>query len=52
MTKRKVIAKLKYFNKWRRGADIKMPIPAEIGETIDEAIKLLEKGDKCQYQNT
>lgn len=31
---------LSHANKWRRGANIPMPDPAELGKAIDEAIRL------------
>lgn len=37
----KTIIELEYYNKWRRGKDIKMPSPTKLGLTIDRAIKLL-----------
>lgn len=42
MNKSEVIAKLDYFNNWRRGEDLAQPDPKKIGEVIDEAIKLLK----------
>ena len=42
MKTKQVIDKLKEFNAWRRGAEIPMPNPTEIGVTIDRAVKLLE----------
>jgi len=45
MTKKECIVFLKNYNQWRRGAEIPMPAPREIGQAIDKAIKLLE-GEK------
>ena len=42
MTGKKAIKILKYANRWRRGEDIKMPDPKELGEAIDVAITILE----------
>ena len=39
----KTIKELHTFQKWRRGANIEMPSPKEIGITIDNAIKILRK---------
>lgn len=53
MTGKQAIKILKRANKWRRGAEIKMPDPKELGEAIDVAITILEsyakKGelDRC-----
>ena len=39
----KIIEKLEYLQKWRRGSnDIPQPSPRDVGETIDEAIKVLK----------
>jgi hypothetical protein len=35
MTLKQAIKLLKYHQKWRRGADIVMPSPRQIGEAID-----------------
>lgn len=37
-----VAAGLRRYNEWRRGADIKPPNPAEVGELIDAAVEVLE----------
>ena len=37
----RLVRRLSNFQKWRRGANIKMPDPKEIGETIDGAIRNL-----------
>jgi hypothetical protein len=42
MTLTQCIERLKKYQKWRRGADIKQPNPKEIGETLDTVIKYLE----------
>ncbi len=34
---------LSRYNKWRRGADIPQPDPKDIGEAIDEAIRLMRQ---------
>ena len=36
------IATLIKFNKWRRGAEMPMPSPKEIGEAIEIAIHLMK----------
>ena len=38
---KKIINHLHYFQKWRRGANIKQPNPTEIGKAIDGAIREL-----------
>lgn len=45
MGKLQVIRKLAEYNRWRRGGSGPMPTPKEIGETIDEAIRLLKKSE-------
>ena len=42
MTGKQAIKILKRANKWRRGAEIKMPDPKELGEAIDVAVIILE----------
>lgn len=37
-----LIQRLKTANEWRRGAEIEMPNPKQLGEDIDDAIKLIE----------
>jgi len=34
---------LEYYNKWRKGADIKMPNPKDLSEAIDEIVKKYKK---------
>ena len=45
MTIEKVIIQLEYYNAWRRDSTGKLEQPnaTQVGETIDEAIKLLKK---------
>ena len=44
-----IIAFLQKFNAWRRGDEtLEMPLPAEIGATIDDAVNLLRKHDKLE----
>lgn len=38
-----LVARLRYYNEWRRGADTEMPEPKQIGEDIDEACDALEE---------
>lgn len=40
---RKAIALVKKYQKWRRGAEIPMPNPKELGEAIDEILNYFEK---------
>ena len=42
----KTIKELHTFQKWRRGANIEMPDPKELGKTLDNAIKILRKVKK------
>ena len=39
----KTLKALRVFQKWRRGANIEMPNPKELGETIDNTIRILRK---------
>ena len=50
MTLQEVIDYLKYYNNWRRGAEVKMPNPEKIGLSLDYAIKYLES-DCMQCKN-
>ena len=36
-----LVQRLRRYNEWRRGADTEQPQPREIGEDIDEAVRLL-----------
>lgn len=38
-----LINRLKHYNAWRRGAEIEMPAPAQLGKDIDAAIEILEE---------
>jgi len=42
MTVKQAIKILIRTNKWRRGAEIEMPDPKELGEAIDVAIVMME----------
>ena len=42
----KTIKELHTFQKWRRGANIEMPNPKDVGKTLDNAIKILRKVKK------
>ncbi len=42
MTITEAVEILKYFNKWRRGAEIPQPDAKKVGEAIDIAIKALD----------
>jgi len=39
---------LEYYNRWRRGDDIEMPNPKEVGEAIDVAIDALKRLIKAE----
>lgn len=43
MDLKQALDKLKEYNTWRRGADIPMPNPKEIGTAIDIAIQTCER---------
>jgi hypothetical protein len=43
MTLQEAIKELKYYQHWRKGADIKQPQPKRITEAINIAIKLMEE---------
>ena len=36
-------ARLRAYNEWRRGAEIEMPNPVDIGRDIDAAIDVIEQ---------
>lgn len=38
MTLQKAIELLERYNRWRKGADVQMPLPNEISEAIDTVI--------------
>ena len=42
ISKQKVIEVLKHHNSWRRGAEVEMLKPEDIGDAIDAAIVYLE----------
>jgi hypothetical protein len=42
MTAKEVIDALTYYNTWRRGAEIEMPEPKNVGQAIDAAINIIE----------
>lgn len=46
MDREYVIRRLEYLQKWRRGADIPMPNPKEMGMVIDYAIEMLKNNIK------
>ena len=47
----KTIKELHTFQKWRRGANIEMPNPKELGKTIDNTIRILRKIKKDGSNN-
>lgn len=49
LSKHEIIESLKHHNEWRRGAEIEMMNPTDLGEIIDGAIKLLESSDNGDY---
>jgi len=38
-----VADRLATYNRWRRGDDVEMPVPADLGRDIDAAIELLRR---------
>jgi hypothetical protein len=51
MTTKEALELLKVHNEWRRGAEIPMPHPTEIGVAIDKAIEVMEgKVNNCAFQ--
>jgi hypothetical protein len=48
MTTQQALDILKRHNIWRRGADIQMQSPAEIGEAIDKAVEVLSEFMPCE----
>jgi len=43
MTITTAIARLEYYNEWRRGADTPQPNPKELGELIEYVIEKLKE---------
>lgn len=52
MNKEKALDILRTHNEWRRGAEIPMQDPKELGEAIDIAISVLEQEKKHAPKNT
>lgn len=50
MTTQQALDILKHHNIWRRGADIQMQSPAEIGEAIDKAVEVLQEAVKQEQE--
>jgi hypothetical protein len=50
MTTQQALDILKRHNIWRRGADIQMQSPAEIGEAIDKAVEVLQEAAKQEQE--
>lgn len=51
MNKEKALDILRTHNEWRRGADISMQDPKELGEAIDIAISVLEQDLALTWQD-
>ena len=47
----KTIKELHTFQKWRRGANIEMPNPKELGKTIDNTIRILSEISKKSHKS-
>ena len=43
MDKKELVKFLRGYNHWRRGAEIPMPSPKELGIALDIAISIIEK---------
>ena len=43
MNKKELLNGLRYYQKWRKGGDCKMPDPKDITRYIDSAISVIEK---------
>ena len=50
MTLKQAIKILIRTNKWRRGAEVEMPDPKELGEAIDVAIAIMEALHKTEEE--
>ena len=50
MKVKEIIRVLHAFQKWRRGADIPMPAPKEIGRAIDGAIRELRNYQRMKVR--
>lgn len=47
MNKNKLIKFLRDYNHWRRGAEIPMPTPKELGIALDASISIIEEVDEA-----
>ena len=45
MKKKELLTKLRYYQSWRKGADIAQPHPAEVTQMLDAAITVIEKAN-------
>lgn len=50
MKVKEIINQLHYFQKWRRGANLKQPDPTEIGKAIDGAIRELRNFQRLKVK--
>ena len=50
MKVKEIINQLHYFQKWRRGANLKQPDPTEIGKAIDGAIRELRNFQRLKMK--
>lgn len=50
MKVKEIIDQLHYFQKWRRGANLKQPDPTEIGKAIDGAIRELRNFQRLKVK--
>ena len=49
MDKKELVKFLRDYNHWRRGAEIPMPSPKELGIALDIAISIIEKIEAVSY---
>lgn len=42
MNKEQIIEYLDYYQRWRRGADVPMPDPTELGKVLDYVIEYIK----------
>lgn len=47
-----VADRLAAYNRWRRGDDVEMPVPADLGRDIDAAIELLRRAAEATASRT
>lgn len=48
MKKKELLARLRYYQNWRKGADTPQPHPREVTQIIDSAITVIERANTKQ----